>query len=91
MPTLTLTNSEAHKLALLRALLKAIVEVVSEAGPEGAPGGLLYTMMAHGIDFESYTAVMETLVRQRRLVRRNHCYHVVVPQGTGDDSRPVSL
>lgn len=81
MSNLNQRLSEARKLQMLRALLDAVVDTVAEAGPQGAPGGILYTaLMQHGISFESYTAIMSTLVKQGRLRHSNHCYHVVSPK-----------
>lgn len=62
-------EQEAQKRALL-SIAKAITETVQESGP--TPSGILYAALMGKLSYESYTALIDILIRSGKLKQSNN-------------------
>jgi hypothetical protein len=62
---------------VIGAVLESIVETIKDSGPEGVPAGLLYAgLMSIGCSYSTFEALMQTLLREGKLVKRGQLYFV---------------
>lgn len=58
----------------MAAVMDSITETVQET-PEGVPGGILYAaLMALGLSYSTFEAIMQALVSEKKLVKRGQLY-----------------
>ena len=63
---------------VFQAYAQAIIETVQESGDNGAPEGMLYAAsMMHGIDLETFEAVVDYCIRSGKIRRVSHVLYAV--------------
>jgi hypothetical protein len=60
-------------------VVQAIVETIEETGDNGAPLGVMYAALMGMISYNSFMAVIESLVKAKVIRVSNHCAYRVQP------------
>jgi hypothetical protein len=73
-----MTTKDGTSPSVLDLFKTAILETVQEIGPGGSPSGTMYaSMMAVGMSYDTYNALINQLVAEQLIEVRNHVLYPV--------------